>query len=1089
MNKLFLPLIAMTLATTQISFAEGVDKAPDAATLAAMPRVAVPQPPFLFVNPQEIQAAKNLAQNEEWAKELKEKYVRIAEEWAARDYDFLQKIIPPRGSLFIYGLGLNLDPVQKKRMTWRGWSDPRHVEGADGAIYPNATHPDSGNGWTDPATRETYYFMAFANGMTVARLTQTDLPALVNAYLLTGNEKYAERALWILDAIATIYPSADSGPIDYPGNKPGRPDGGRLERPYYQAARALVRYAYFYEVLAGSTLAAQKSPSNPQFSMRRNIELNLLMNGADYCLRMTETGQGASKELNNGNIDYNRGPLAVGALLGIPEWVDWALNGPLGFRYAVTNSIDINGRYFETGASYAQHTRELLLSTSELLKRMRLPQYPQGFNAYNDKRFALFALDFFTQMQAAGRLPQFGDAGPDRLVLGEGEPFDKGTLLAAQQFYRYTDSPEIRAQALKTGALMRQSLPEKYSPSEEELFQMPRWDAEIKKVQAGLNAAPQAGSTPNASTLFFDYGTLIFRSGEGNRQRAALMRFGPTLNHGQADELNLQFYAKGREFSFDPGYYNTHLRFGFTSSTVAHNLLVVNRHNQMRQPSPGGDLQTWTDGNVLQSAAVNDATAYADQNVQLYKRRIAFFDISPDDSIIIDNFWARGGHDYDYSLHGISQGKLEIASSPNITLQEKRDGSVLDAKVDYSAEMNANGVVASFAKEEFYFAPPGDGYGFLSKPTFYKMNGPALLQWTASDATNHKLFAWNFAPPNAQLITAQSPRPPATMDVTFALARVSAPENKTVRFTSVILPTSGENKLASVEQLAPQNGASEIVGLRLRPAPGVLPAGREYLYFASDKNVAATTFEDSISFAGEEGFLSFDANKKVQAASLSGAGEIRANDFTFTATPRFTKPLRILEIKDQPLRLLVNAPFEQTQYLVGSIVRLNKPNLARPFSLRVQSSEAAGENSWLTLDASGNTHAVGTVKSFDAKTNTITTDAPFPRARPYLFGYDYETGKSGISNSQESYNGTYNGFHLVNAGNAAQSAVVEKMQNRRTEIILQNTPKADWKPGDAFEIQLYAVGDDLEIPVWSQAKRDANGAWQITGTGIATIKE
>ena len=88
------------------------------------------------------------------------------------------------------------------------------------------------------------------------------------------------------------------------------------------------------------------------------------------------------------------------------------------------------------------------------------------------------------------------------------------------------------------------------------------------------------------------------------------MRFGPTLNHGQSDELGLQFYAKGREFSFDPGYYNTHLRFGFTSSSVANNLLVLNRQNQMRQPSPGGVLQAWQSGSVLQSAAVDAAPTY-----------------------------------------------------------------------------------------------------------------------------------------------------------------------------------------------------------------------------------------------------------------------------------------------------------------------------------------------------------------------------------------------------------------------------------------------------------------------------------------------
>lgn len=1088
MKKQFLASLTMILACTLPVLAQQTSS-PDPAVASAsafekIPRVAVPDRPFLFINREEIAAARERTENEDWARELKEDYLRTADEWVERDYAFVQNVIPPAGSLFIYGLGLNLDPVQKKRMAWRGWKDPHRVQGSDGAIYPSTTHPDDGSGWTDPKTREKYFFVAFANGMMIKQLERFDLPALVNAYALTGKEVYAQRALWLLDAIATIYPRAYEGPIDYPGNKPGRPDGGRLQRPYYQAARALIRYAYFAEVLSTSAHAAEPSPSNVPYSMLKNIELNLLMNGADYCLRMTQSGKGASHELNNGNIDYNRGPLVVGAMLGIPEWVDWALNGPLGFRYAVTNTIDINGRYFETGASYAQHTRELLLSTAQALTRMRLPAYPQGFPAYDDKRFALFALDFFTGMQAAGRLPLFGDAGPDRAVLTHGQPFDKGTLLAAQEFYRYSQQADVREAALRAGAQMLQNKPENYSYGEAELFHAPHWDAQIQQAQAESGSSRSKGST-----LFFDYGTLIFRSGPADNERAAVMRFGPTLNHGQADELNLQFYAKGREFSFDPGYYNTHLRFGFTSSTVAHNLLVVNRRNQLRRPSPGGDLQTWTDGIALRSAAANNPQAYADQNLQEYKRRVALIDLSPDDSYIVDTFWARGGRDYDYSLHGISQGKLQILPSPGTVLQETRAGSVLSPKVDYSAEMDANGRVASYADSPFYFAPPGDGYGFLSRPSFYALNGPARLQWSASDKTDHLLYVSHFAPPSAQLITAQSPKPPAVMDVTYALSRVNVPAAQTVRFTSVILPTQGTNKLASVEELSTRDSSRETFALRLKPAAEVASSVREHLYFASNKNALPVSFENDITFSGEEGYLSLDANGKVSAASLTGSGEIRRGNFKFTVIPRFTKPLQILKIENQPLRLLVNAPFEQTRYLAGSILRLNKAGLARPFSLRVQKSEAAGQDSWLTMDASSNIHAVGIVKSYDAASRTLTTDAPFPHARPYLYGYDFETGKSGISNSQNEYNGAYNGFQIVSANNPQQRAGIKTMQNRRTEIVLDTAAANTFSPGDAFEIQLYAPGDTLEVPVWSQAKRDGNGQWQFTGNGKVTISK
>jgi len=1087
-NTFFL-LFLLFLTNPIFSSAQGLLPSDSAVRSASefekMPRVPVPERPFLFLNREEITAARSLAEKEEWAKTLKENYISIAETWVSRDYDFIKSIIPVRGSIYIYGLGMDLDPVQQKKMKWRGWKDPRHVEAVNGDIYPNATHQDDGNGWTDPKTNAKFYFIALANGMTIKRLETIDLPALVNAYVLTGNEIYAQRALWILDAIATIYPRANEGPIDYPGLAPGKPDGGRLDRPYYQASRALMDYAYFAEALSMSAHASKPSLSNVGYTMFKNIELNLLMNGADYCLRMTKAGRGASYELNNGNIDYNRSPLVVGAMLGITKWVDWALNGPLGFRYVVTNTIDINGRYFETGTLYAQHTRELLLGTAYFLRRMRLPAYPQGYNAYDDARFAKFALDFFTGIQVEGRLPLFGDSGPDNVISDDGRIFDKGTLVAAHQFYRYSKKKEIRNAALQTAAQMLQNMPDDYSQSGSDLFRMYGWEEFIKQARLAKEL-PLVGR----STLLFDYGTLILRSGEKKEERAALVRFGPTLNHGQADELGLAFYARGREFSFDPGYYNTHLRFGFTTTSVAHNILVVNRSNQLHRSSPGGDLQSWTDGEVLRSAAVNDPQAYASQGLSEYKRRVALIDLSPEDSYIIDIFWARGGREYDYSLHGITKGKLQILPASKAVLKETRTGSVLSPDVDYSNELDPNGRVTSYPDAPFYFAPPGAGFGFLSHPEFYALNGPALLQWSSTDKTGHEMYVWHFAPPSTELIVAQSPKPKPPIDVIYALSHVKVPASETVRFTSVILQTAGENKFANVQQLLPKDNSQSAFALHLTPAATVSSAIREHFYMASDKVAANVYFDGGLSFSGEEGFLGLDASGKVIFASLTGTGYINKGDFKFAVTPLFTKPLEVLQVESQPLRILVNASYEQTKHLAESIIRLNKSTLIRPFVLRVNKSEAAGENSWLTMDASSNIHAVGVVKSYDPKTHSIITGSPFPHTRPYTYTYSEKTG-FGLPRQpgfQYDYNGGYNGFWLVGNQSPQQRAVIKDLKNKRTRIILGDETKITFKPGDKFEIQLLAPGDSFEVPAWSQAKRDSNGIWQIKGPAIVTIK-
>lgn len=1047
----------------------------------SMPRVDVPQTPFLFVNPSEIAAARQRTNTVDWAKKLKAAYVRTGDIWAARDYTFIQNVIPKWGSIYVYGLGKDLDPVQHKKMKWRGWADPRHVEAADGTVYPNATHPDDGSGWTEPTTKEKYFFVALANGKTTLQLTWHDIPELANAYALTGNEKYAERGLWLLDAIATVYPRAYEGPIDYPGNEPGRVDGGRLDAPYYQAARAMMRFAYSYELLKSSIHASDPSPSNPGYSMIGNIEINLLMNGGDYCLRMTKAGEGASHELNNGNIDYNRAPLLVGALLGIPQWVDWSLNGPLGFRYAITNTIDINGRYFESSPSYAKHTRSLLLSTAEALQRMRLPQYPNGYDAYNDTRFALFALNYFTNIQAAGHLPMFEDGGPDRAVLTKDDWFDSDTLLAAEQFYEYSSDTEIHQQALKAAALMKTSDdPAPTLKDEWGLFHAPNWDDEIK----GTTVNPQIVPGLTGNTLLFDYGTSILRQGEGYLQRAALLHFGPTLNHGQADEMGLLFYAKGREFSLDPGYYNTHLRFGFTSSTVAHNILVVNRRNQLREPSPGGDLQSLVNGSQLSSMQINDPNAYRDQKVKLYKRRVALIDLSPDDSYIIDTFWARGGHEYDYSLHGIVQGKLSVLPASKVLLKQQRAGSVLSPDVDYSSEMDDNGRVKSFTNSPFYFAPPGDGFGFLSHPTFYDTDGQINLQWSATDNTDHQMYVTQFAPKGTELITATSPKPRAPIDVTYALNHVTTTPDKTVRFTSVILPTAGKNKIASVTQLQSKDDNESAFGLRIAKVPS---GGNDY-YFAANDASQLHQFDGNISFQGEEGFARLDQNNKVQSASLAGVGHIDLPGFKMSVQPLLQKPLTVLEVANSPLRLRVNAPLEVTQHLAGGLIRLNRKGMARPFALLVKSVAAAPDGTWLTLEASSNVEAIGVVESYDGKNQTITTNSPFPRTRPYLFGYNFTTGNSGSGlNPQESYNESYNGLLLVNS-RTNKAVTIKTFQDSRTKVLLRDAAQSTFKAGDHFEIQVFAAGDQLEIPVWGQAILQSNGTWKTTGSGIVLVR-
>lgn len=1053
--------------------------------LSAIPRVAVPDLPFLQLNVEEIHKARQRVKDEPWAKDLLAKDLKIADAWLTRNYAYISDIIPEWGSLYIYGLGHNLDPQHQRRLKWCGWQNPRHVQAEDGTIYPNESCPDDGTGWTDPQTGVKYYFVAYANGMTVQRLETVELPALVNAFLLTENEEYALRALWILDGIASVYPRAYEGPIDYPGNAPGQADGGRLDRPYYQASRAMMNYAYFYEALSLSRYCQSPSRTNPPLSMFKNIETNLLLDGAEYCFRMTsQKNNGSDRELHNGNIDYNRSPMLVGALLGIPTWVEWSLNGPLGFRFIASNTIDINGRYYESSPMYATHTIDLVLSGAEILAKMKLPDYPDGYNAFNDERLAAFALNFFSDVVVAGHLPLFGDSGPDVDIIENETGYHNLTLFNAKRFYYFATNERIKKRALEIAAHQHSIRPGNQAYTRWELFKEPDWSEQLVKVKP--NTQRHQGST-----LLFDQGIAILRSRLGERERGALLRFGPTLNHGQADEMGLTFYANGREYSADPGYYNTHFRYGFTSASVAHNLLVVNEKSQLRVSSPGGEVVTWTDGEAMRSAEVSNPRAYSFEHITEYRRRIALVDISKEESYIIDVFWARGGYRYDYSLHGIFNGRLEVEKNKGLTFIGNRNGSVYKEGINYSADLGVTGRLAGFPSAPFYFSPPGGGYGFFQNPSYYSVDSAGVkLKWTATDHTGHQLYATHFPPNGSQLITTsmeaavgdETGSPVHPMKLDYALVRNDSSPDKPIQYTTLILPTGNAEKITA-HQLLPVDHSGEVVGIHVAPRDG----SSDHYYYTTTDDKKEHRFQNGSRFRGREAFIKTDTDNKLLAASISGAGYIAYADFKLSAKPFFTSNLVVEEIIGNPLKVRVSLSPADAGKLVGNILSVDRRHMSRSFVLRVKEVEVIKSGTWLVLDALSNIQSIGQAEAYDDKRGVLTTTSRFPRVRSYIFGYD--ALPEGVSVPKyDPYNGVFNGWWLTNRRTGERS-LIKTMDTDNTQIFLDAAFPVSFQPGDEFDIGVLAIGDELHVPVWGEAIRQPNGKWKFNGTASLSFEQ
>ncbi len=380
------------------------------------PDLSLAHPRVIYTKDDVARACANVAPGvPAWGKTVLDGMIQQANGFDISD-EQIRRMMPRPYSYYMYSDTFKTCP-DGSAMKWAGLDHPGKVY-CSGRLLPDAAHPDDGHGWIDDKGK-TYYFTARWNGAYVEHLTGM-LEPLALAYSLTDDREYAHKAAVILDALATIYPTAIEGPLDYAGLKPGY-EGGRLERPFYQTARVLVKYVNTVDLIWGSGELDRPSVTNPGLSVRENIVYNMLLNGGDYCYREAHK-PGYVDQLHNGTADYNKGILAVGSLLGIDAYVDWAVNGPTSFAVMLSNNINRNGLYFETTSDYTESVRTIYMEIAEMFYKLRTPRFPKGVNMFDNPRFAALYKDSRELMFIAGRVPSYGDSGADEAT-GVRKPF------------------------------------------------------------------------------------------------------------------------------------------------------------------------------------------------------------------------------------------------------------------------------------------------------------------------------------------------------------------------------------------------------------------------------------------------------------------------------------------------------------------------------------------------------------------------------------------------------------------------------------------------------------------------------------------
>ena len=690
-------LHAMSALAAENAVPEAVDQTAGAPRTPLSPaeitvRGRIPHP-CVNVTVENVEQARHRVETYPWAKTMRDGVVALADAWVRESDAYWLGFLPEPGACYAYGF--TGDPITGTSFgTWAGarcdWDHPGQVRNTEGRWLPDEEYPDDGNGYVAGDGR-IHYFAGIFNAWVTEQWTLNALPALSRAYLLTGDERYAERGTLLLDALASIYSESTSGSWDYPSDPPS----GRFARPWYQVARTLVHYVDHYDFMYHSS--SMDTPSlRDGLTRRENIEQHMLLDGAYYCY--THSFDGA---LHNGHADYLRGVLAVGCALDIPEYVQAAVESPFSIYTMLANNIDRDGRYYETALGYAIHARLLYLTFADPLYNLRSAEYPNGINLYDNPRMqaALFLPDL--QVELAGRRPSFGDSAPDTAYREPpAHPFSKTDYLFLERLYAMTSDP---VKQTEFGAALQYLAQGDVNRSRtEQADDWLLWHAtEPPSQRAGLT--PVVEARLQGSWVAGTKGMALLR-GDG---QAALVRYGPSLNHGDPDDLGLLYYANGYELSYDIGYGlgSTHAHVGWASSTVSHCLVTVDETNQLEGEGSGGSLNFFGSLPGAQVIDVSSPLSYSVQGVTGYRRTVALVDGG---GYLVDVFRVTGGRQHDYGFGSIGT-ELTMEGVPGLTPQ---DGSLAKG-YDWGRQIGNDGDIKGHPNKPYWNPPPGNGYGFF----------------------------------------------------------------------------------------------------------------------------------------------------------------------------------------------------------------------------------------------------------------------------------------------------------------------------------------------------------------------------------------
>jgi len=785
-----------------------------------------------------------------------------------------------------------------------------------------------------------YVHNAVWGGTPCVNAVRTPLAAFCNAYLYTGEEKYAVAGAKILDRIADFYPEYDWY-IWHEYRKD--PYKGAILDPVWSCGLATsfcLYYDAFFPVYENRELIEYLSAK----AKKHGTDHINPKNTADHLRKNAEDGilRSVFKQVRNGQVAGNFGTdqyalsaaaVVLNTLPETAEWLDWVTRPSVmintgstppvrtgGNVYAqLIDVVDRDGMGNEASPGYNSMWISYLLNMADIVSGYEL--YPD-IDLYKNPKFLKMFHAHMKLATAGYYTPQIGDAGA---YASRGITASVSWLLSA---YIATKDPfYAKAMYLING---KTSKGLRYPDTVKDPASLEKEVLDIIEAQGELDIG---------SILQSGYGFAALRDGtitdEKNTKRDFWMYFGTNSGHGHRDSLNLGIDAYGLNMAPELGYpkdtgTNAN-RIQWVSATLAHNTVIVDEKSQTPTNDRGFPLHFDGEGKVKLMDA--ERTASYPDITEEYRRTVLMIDACDDVSYGVDFFRIKGGKDHLYSFHSQSH---EICKTTGLSLTPQNGGTYASADVPLG---NDPSPLSGKSWKGNVFTYP-DGYTWLDnvekdlspekdfsvdfnvsdyRSVLKDSSGLHLRMTMMCDEALDEVSVVNGYP-------VQNSNNPDTV-IKYVLARRKSKDDKALDncFVTVFEPYKNERYISSISSVSVKNtdGSDVSGGEIVRAVKVTLTSGRtDYIVYALD-NTKEYLVDGLFAFRGFAGVISFVNGEAVYAYINDGT---RIGGAITDAKPAHTGTVAAITREltlDNTLELSVNMSDEEIKDLSGKWIYID----------------------------------------------------------------------------------------------------------------------------------------------------------------------